>query len=74
MKKKNYIFYNACFDMELLRRQVILLNDNKIDFQIIDIQSRPSARAPLSSYFEAEIHVLESDFEKADKLMKNSFE
>jgi hypothetical protein len=68
---KKYIFHSACFDKELFRRQVMILNDHSIDFQIVDKSNAPSARAPLSSFFEAEIHVLENDFEIADRLLKS---
>lgn len=68
---KNYIFHSSCFDQEIFRRQVIILNENLIDFQIVNKSNTPSARAPLSSFFEAEIHVAENDFEKADLLLKS---
>jgi len=67
---KKYIFHSVCFDKELFRRQVMILNDHSIDFQIVDKSNATSARAPLSSFFEAEINVSENDFEIADRLLK----
>ncbi len=67
--KKKYIFHSSNFDKELLRKRIILLNDNSIDYKIITQSNKTHFRAPLSGYFEAEIHVLEKDFEKADQLL-----
>jgi len=71
---KNYIFHSTCYDKELLRKQVICLNDNKIDYQIVNKESKTQARAPLSGYYEKELHVCENDFEKADFLLKDLIE
>lgn len=68
--KKNYIFYSACFDKELFRRQAIALNENSIDYQTNNKSNPSSARAPLSTYFEVEIYISEADFEKADQILK----
>lgn len=68
--KRTYIFYSACYDKELFRRQVIILNENSIDFKIINNSNPTSSRAPLSSFFEAEIHVAEIDYEKAERLLR----
>lgn len=67
----NYVFHSTCYDRELLRKQVICLNENGIDYQLITNEDRIHARAPLSSYFETELHIGENDFEKADKLLKD---
>ena len=71
---KKYIFHSTCFDRELFRLQLIALNDNGIDFKVVNKESRAHARAPLSGYFESEIHVGENDFEKADQLLKELIE
>lgn len=68
--KRTYIFYSACYDKELFRRQVIILNENSIDFKIINKSNPTSSRAPLSSFFEAEIHVAGIDYEKAERLLR----
>lgn len=70
----NYIFHSTCYDKELLRKQVICLNDNTIDYQLVDKETRTHARAPLGSYFEVEIHICENDFEKADLLLRDLIE
>ena len=68
---KNYIYYCTCFEIELLKKQTFLLSKNNIDFKVIQQSRAPQFRAPLSTYFEAEIHVLETDFERtADLLSK----
>ena len=72
--KKKYVFHSTCYDKELLRKQSIVLNDNSIDFRVDIKEGRAQARAPLSGFFEAEIHVYENDFEKADKLLKELVE
>ena len=66
---KKYVFHNSCYDKELLLRQVIILKDNSIDFKTIEKSSKAQFRAPLSGYFEVEIHIIESDFEKASELL-----
>ena len=72
--KKNYIFHSACFDKELFRKQLIILNENSIDYQVVNKSNAPSARAPLSSFFEAELFVAENDFEKAEQLLSQIIE
>jgi len=72
--RKNYIFHSTCYDKELLRKQVICLNDNKIDYHLVNKESQTQARAPLSGYHETEIHICENDFEKADPLLKELIE
>ena len=67
--KSNYIFHHSCYDKEILRRQIIVLNDNQVDFKIINKDMKAQFRAPLSGYFEAELHISEQDFDKADKLL-----
>ncbi len=71
---KNYIFHSACFDKELLRKQVICLNDNRIDYQLVNNAGKTQARAPLGGYHETELHICENDFEKADHLLKDLIE
>lgn len=72
--KKKYIFHSTCYDKELLRKQSIVLNDNRIDYRLVMKESRAHARAPLSGFFETEIHVYENDFEKADQLLRELIE
>ena len=67
--EKKYFFHSSCFDKDLFQKQLIILNDHGIDYKIINVKSKSQFRAPLSSYFEAEIHVLESDFAKAEKFL-----
>lgn len=71
MEVKEYIFYITFYDKELLRRAVILLSENNIDFQINDKTSSGSIRAPLSVYFEADIHIISSDFDRASALLQD---
>lgn len=71
---KKYIFHSSCFDKELLRKQLMCLNDNFIDYQIINKEEKTDARSPLGGYFESEIHILESDFERADSLLMDILE
>lgn len=67
--KENYIFHSTSFDKELLRKQIIILTDNFIDYKLVTNSVRPPSRSPLGGYFETEIHILEKDFERADKLL-----
>jgi hypothetical protein len=67
--EKKYIFCNSCFDKELLRKQTIILNDNKVDYKIINKATNAQYRAPQSVYFEAEVHVLDKDFERTERLL-----
>jgi hypothetical protein len=72
--KKNYIFHSSCYDKELLRKQEICLNDNNIDYHLENKENKSQVRAPLSGYFETELHICENDFEKADQLLKEILE
>ena len=72
--KKKYFFQSTCFDKELFRRQLIILNENSIDYQVVNKSNKTSVRAPLSSYFEAELLVTENDFEKAEQLLSQLIE
>jgi len=66
---KKYVFHSSCYDKELLLKRIILLNDNTIDFKTIEKSGKTQFRAPLSGYFEVEIHIIEDDFEKASELL-----
>ena len=72
--KKNYLFHSACFDRELLRKQIIILDENRLDYKVVNMENHRHARAPLSGYFESEIHICENDFKKADRLLKKLIE
>jgi hypothetical protein len=72
--KTNYIFHSTCYDKELLRKQVICLNDNGIDYQLVSKENKTQVRAPLSGYFETEVHISEIDFERANLLLKDIIE
>lgn len=72
--KKEYIFHSTCYDKDLLRKQVIALDENGIDYRVVNKVSKSQARAPLSGYFESEIHIYENNFEKADSLLKKLIE
>ena len=63
-----FVFLNACYDRELLRKITIAFDDNRIDFRLDKKGTVSQARAPLSGFFEAEIFVAENDFEKANSL------
>jgi hypothetical protein len=56
---KKYVFHSSCYDKELLLKRIILLNDNTIDFKTIEKSGKAQFRAPLSGYFEVEIHIIE---------------
>ncbi len=66
-----YIFYSSFFDKELLRRVVMVLDENAIDYRTTEKSIKSHFRAPLSGYFEVEIHISEIDFDKADELLKS---
>lgn len=71
---RNYIYHHTCFEKELLRKQMLLLNENSIDFKVIDRGITTRHRAPLSGYFSAEIHVIYKDFDTANKLLRSLIE
>ncbi len=66
---KKYIFHSSCFDKELMRKQLIILNENAIDYTTVDKSSLAQFRAPLSGHFEVEIYISETHFDKASKLL-----
>ena len=66
---KNYVFHSSCFDKEFFRKSLIILNENSIDYKTIEKSTKTQFRAPLSGYFEVEIHIRENDFEKASELL-----
>ena len=70
----DFIFHSASFDIELFRRQIIVLDENGIDYKVINKQSVRYARAPLSNQLESEIYIHKTDFEKADRLLKKLIE
>ena len=72
--EKKYIFHSSCFDKDLFQKQLIILNENDIDYKVVNIKSKSPIRAPISGYFEAELHLLEHDFKKADKLLSTWIE
>lgn len=67
---KNYIFRSTCYDRELFRRLAIALKENSVDFKVITKSKDVQSRAPLSQYFEVEIHINEPDYEKGDRIMR----
>ena len=67
--ENTYHYLKTCFEKELLRQQSILLDENEIDYKIEIIKHKAHFRAPLSGYFESEIHVSENDYAKAENLL-----
>ena len=70
MENKDYILYNTYYDKEVLRKVIILLNDEKIDFKILNKSTGGSFRAPQSVYVEADLMILRSDYQIAANLIK----
>jgi len=68
---KKYVFHSSCFDKEFFRKSLIILNENSIDYKTIEKSTKTQFRAPLSGYFEVEIHICEDEFEKASELLKD---
>lgn len=68
--KRNFIFHSSCFDKELFRKQFLCLKNSGIDFKLVNKKNKSSARALLSSFFEAEIYFSEKDFDRVDQLLK----
>jgi hypothetical protein len=69
-----YVFHSSCFDKELFRKSLIILNENSIDYKIIEKSTKTQFRAPLSGHFEIEIHINKNDFEKASELLNEIIE
>ena len=69
-----YVFHSSCFDKEFFRKSLIILNENSIDYKTIEKSTKTQFRAPLSGYFEVEIHINENDFEKASELLNEIIE
>jgi len=74
MEKKDYVFLNTFYDKEMLRIGMFILEQEQIDFQVVNKTTHGSVRAPLSVYFEADIQVLSRDFEKAAILLERLME
>jgi len=70
MDKKEYVFLTTFFDKELLRKAILILEAEHLDFKMINKATHGSFRAPLSVFVEADIQVLSSDYEKAAKLLE----
>ncbi len=70
MEEKNYVFLTTFFDKEILRKAILVLKNEQIDFKMINKTSHGSSRAPLSVYIEADIKVLSSDFERAAEILE----
>ncbi|MBN2807569.1 MAG: hypothetical protein JXR22_13000 [Prolixibacteraceae bacterium] len=68
--EKKYRFFSTYYDKELLRKSILCLNEHQIDYQVQNVVDQVHARAPLSSYFEAELHIEENEFDRADELLK----
>lgn len=66
----NYIFYSTYFDVELLRVHTLGLNENNIEFNVIEKTLYQSAKSPLGVTFEADLHILETDLKKADEILR----
>lgn len=69
--KSNYILHSTCFDRDLMRKQIICLNDNGIDYKLENKEIIRQFRVPQNNYFEAEIYINKKEFELADKLLKD---
>lgn len=67
---QKYLHYSTFYDKELLRKSLLCLNEHQMDYQLLNVVDQVHARAPLSSYFEAELHIREDEFERADELLK----
>ena len=74
MVNKDYIFHSTFYDKELLNKIVIFLDDNKINYQLVNIENHTQARAPLSGYFENELYIHKADYEKVDRMLKQVLE
>ena len=70
MGEKEYVFLTTYYDKEILRRTILVLEKEHIDFKMINKTSHGSSRAPLSVLIQADIQVLSSDYEKAAKLLE----
>ncbi len=74
MEEKEYAFLTTCYDKEILRRAILVLEKEHIDFKMINKTSHGSSRAPLSVYIEADIKVLSSDYERAAEILRELME
>jgi hypothetical protein len=68
---KNFIFHSTCFNQVELRKKLIILKDNSIDFRIENHTGMGSFKAPLSVVSFVDILVEENNFQKADELLKS---
>lgn len=70
MSNKKFVHFRTYYDRELLRRAILQLEKENIEFNVSDRSHPGSSRAPLSGYTEVDILVPESDFERVTGLLE----
>ena len=71
MSKKEYIHLITYYDIGPVRKIVLLLDKEKIDFKAVNKSNQTNYRVPMSTYTEIDVMVNKNDFEKAEQVLKD---
>lgn len=67
---ETYLFHHSCFDREQYLKELNLFAEHEIKFQVNDHSGPIQFKSPACGYFEAEILIQESDFDRANDLLE----
>ena len=66
-----YIHLITYYDIGPVRKLVLLLEKEKIDFKAVNKSNQTNYRVPMSTYTEIDVMVNKDDFEKAEQILKD---
>lgn len=66
-----YIHLITYYDIGPVRKLVLLLEKEKIDFKAVNKSNQTNYRVPMSTYTEIDVMVNKNDFEKAEQVLKD---
>jgi hypothetical protein len=70
MANTDYEFLTTIYDKEELRITLQSLSEGNVRFKLNDKSNPTSGRAPLSTYFEVDIHVEKSNYASAIEIVQ----
>jgi hypothetical protein len=71
MSEEEYIHLITYYDIGPVRKIVLLLDKEKIDFKAVNKSNQTNYRVPMSTYTEIDVMVNKDDFEKAEQILKD---
>lgn len=71
---KKYVYHSTSFEKQLTKMQIWVMVQNSIDFEIKRATIREQARSQMNGLYEFQIHVKESDYNKADQVLTEFLE